>query len=303
MKILCLSDTHVGAGYEHRKDAVADTDRMFAQVANLAVQRGVDLVLHAGDPFHRAKPTPAELHCFKRFCDKLAAAGIPMIALGGNGMHDAAPGQRSALELFESPLVRVSRAPEYITEFAGVAVCTLPAQPISRLVAASNGGAREDAYAQAVDLLLRIAQDLHGSAPADRPRILLAHQMVSGASLPTGLPVEQVGSIVLLLWALEGIGYDAIVLGDIHKPQVIESQPFAATTPAWYCGSPMCMDFGEADVEHGVWIYETRSDGGPTYAPEFVPLEDRRFVTVDVDLVEGVDGAGGSQPADHGYDG
>lgn len=289
-KILCLSDTHVGAGHSHRQDALADTDAMFAQVVDLAVERGVDLCLHAGDPFHRAKPTPAELHCFRRFTAALAQAEIPMIALDGNGAHSVAPGQESALELFASPLVTVSRRPE-VHEVAGVAIATLPAVPLNRLVAARNGGDRAELYEEAIDLLLRTARDLFESAPSDRPRLLVAHHMVSGATLPTGLPVDAVGSLVLPLHELEEIGFDAIVLGDIHKAQVLSDEPFTA-----YCGAPMRNDFGEGGNEVGVWLLETSDEaqsltGEPIIYTntEFVSLEDRSFVTVDVDLTEGGD--------------
>ena len=103
MRILAISDTHVGCSYEHRQDALADTDAMFAQVLALVEERQIDLCLHAGDVFHRAKPSPAEYLCFRRFCDGLAALGVPMVAVEGNGMHSAAPGQRSASNTFATP--------------------------------------------------------------------------------------------------------------------------------------------------------------------------------------------------------
>jgi len=287
MKILAFSDLHLGAGQDHRGDALADQSRVLEQIATLAFERNVDLILNAGDTFHRAKPAPAELHVFKRFCEALAALGIPMVAIGGNGMHDAAPGQKSALELFESPLVRVSRTPEMIAfpgggpNQLGVAVCTLPAAALGHLAAAGNGVPRADLAERAVDLLLGCARQLYADAPDDRPRILLAHQMVSGASLPTGLPVEQVGSVVLPLWALEEQGWDAIALGDIHKAQILQDVPFIA-----YCGAPMRHDFGEQENKPGVWILDADTEGADY---EFVRLEDRRFVTVDVDLVAEAD--------------
>lgn len=294
MRILCISDTHVGAGYEHRSDALADTDAMFAQVLALIEQRQVDLCLHAGDVFHRAKPSPAEYLCFRRFCDGLASLGVPMVAVEGNGMHSAAQGQRSALELFESRWVRVSRSPEYITAFAGVAVCTLPVAALSRLAATRGSGDRAALGEEATDLLLATARDLFASAPDDRPRVLAGHQMVSGASLPSGLPVEQVGSVVLPLWALEEQGWDAIVLGDIHKPQELSEE-----MPVLYCGSPMTHDFGEADVAHGCWLLESDRHGDFVSA-EFIPLEDRRFVTVDVDLTDSSNGRADSHEAERG---
>jgi hypothetical protein len=45
----------------------------------------------------------------------------------------------------------------------------------------------------------------------------------------------------------------------------------------------MTHDFGEAEFAHGVWIlYIDEMPGDPDMAPEFVPLADRRFVTVRV---------------------
>jgi exonuclease SbcD len=283
MKILCLSDTHIGAGYSHRQDALADTDAMFQQVIDLAVEREVDLVLHGGDVFHRAKPSPAELHCFRRFTRKLERARVPMIAIEGNGLHSPAPGQPSALALFESSFVRTSRTPDVVTEFAGVAVCTLPAVTIGRLVADAGGGDRGELSEQAIDLLLRTARDLFEATPDDRPRVLLGHWMLSGASLPTGLPVDALGGVVLPVHELEEIGYDALVFGDIHRAQEL-GDPLG--NPAFYCGSPMTMDFGEESVEHGCYLLGF--DEHRAYNYEFMPLQDRGFVTVDVDLIDAI---------------
>jgi exonuclease SbcD len=287
-RILAFSDLHLGAGQDHRRDALADQEAILNQIADLAIERQDALVINAGDTFHRARPDPPALHVFKRFCARLAEAEIPMVALGGNGMHEAAPGQRSALELFESRWVRVSRTPELVTEFAGVAVATLPAASPNYLAAACGGGDRATLAEATVDLLLAAARDLYEAAPPDRPRILVAHQMVSGATLPTGLPVEQVGSVVLPLWALEEQGWDAVVLGDIHRSQVLSMAPFTA-----YCGSSMTLDFGEQSNDPGVWILEF----GDEMLSTFVPLSDRRFVTVDVDLTGEVSEPGRAVPS------
>lgn len=283
MKLLAFSDAHLGSGDLHRKDALADQEATLDRIADLARERNVSLVLNAGDTFHRPKPEPATLHVFRRFCNRLAEAEIPMVALGGNGAHDAAPGQPSALELFEARLVRTSRRAETITEFAGVAVCTLPAVPVHRLAAIRNGGDRGALNEEAAELLVQAARDLFAEAPDDRPRILLGHWLLTGGNLPTGLPITESLGLVLPLKELETIGYDTMIFGDVHEPQSLESTPFLAAAPAFYCGSPMRHDFGDAGTEHGVWIV----DYAEGTAPEFVRLEDRRFVTVDVDLGPG----------------
>lgn len=275
-----MSDSHIGAGLEHRKDALTDTDAVLDQIIDRALEYRVDLLVHAGDLFHRNKPSPPELHVAKRFFDRLADEHIPSVLIHGNGSHSAALNIASAEELFASPWLIVSRRPEVISRNLGVSICTLPAVPMAQLVAQGTAD-RDEVYAQATDLLLRTARDLYDEAPADRPRILLAHWAVSGASLPTGLPVDQLGEIVLPLWALEEIGYDAIVLGHIHKAQELAEGIF-------YCGSPMCIDFGEANEPHGVTLLDVSPDvrGGGGEMTDFFALEDRRFVTIDCDLTE-----------------
>lgn len=275
MKVLATADWHVGNGYEHRRDALADTAKVLDQIVDIAVERGVGLVVHAGDLFHRTKPAPAEYHVAKRFFDKLERRGrpIPSVLLHGNGSHSANLGEDSAEELFGGGYVQVSRRPE-LFEYPGVTVCTLPAVPLGRLVAAGSTD-RAEVSEQAVDLLLQAARDLRAQAPTDRPAVLLAHWAISGNTLPTGLPVEQLGEVVLPLWEVEQLGFDACFFGHIHSTAVLGDKARVISL-----GSPMTCDFGEANSQHGCWIWE------PGHLAEFVPLQDRRFVDIEVDLTD-----------------
>lgn len=286
MRILATADLHIGAGTDHRVDALADQRRTLVQIVTAACEREADLVLIAGDVFHRPKPTPAELHAFAMFTRALAAAEIPAIACLGNAGHDQlGTDLPTALELFESRLFRVSRRPELITEFAGVAVASLPSVPVARLVAAQGGGDRAETNELAATLLMDVARELRAEVAnvgADGlPSILMGHWSVSGASLPNGLPVADLHEPVLPLDAVEALGFDAAVFGHIHRGQLFASNPANPEIPILYAGSPMVMDFGEASFEHGVWIMEVDQF---TAIPEFVPLADRTFVTVNVDL-------------------
>lgn len=305
--IVAAADLHVGAGSDHRVDALADQEHVLNQLAECAIARDLDLVLLAGDVFHRPKPTPAELHVFDRFARQLADAGIPTVAILGNAGHDQlGTDLPSALELFASPWLRVSRVPEVIRCVGDVAVCTLPSVPISRLVAMRGGGERAETVEIATMLLLEAAAELRSQVPAGWPSILMGHWSVSGASLPNGLPVSTLTEPVLPVDELERLGFDAIVMGHIHRGQLYGQ----GTT--LYTGSPMVHDFGEAGFEHGVWILDfpggsssngatSNGDGpseehrlhqvgdaGSTPASRFIPLVDRRFVTVNVDLAKGV---------------
>ena len=284
VKLLCLADVHLGSGQAYSDDRLADQEAVLNQIVDLAHDESVDLICAAGDLFHRPRPTPAALMVFRRFVDRLAHADIPCVAVTGNASHDIESADRPcALDLFESRLFRVSRRPELITEFAGVAVATLPSVPVSRLVAGSESAERGPVFAQAAEALLNIAHEHVDRWIGHGPIMLMAHWSISGAALPNGLPVADLHEPILDLAAFERIGYDAIVAGHIHRFQELATDSADPELPVFYTGSPLPVDFGEADHPHGCVILEFQSPIG-AQRPRFVPLESRRFVTIDCDL-------------------
>jgi exonuclease SbcD len=154
-----------------------------------------------------------------------------------------------------------------------VTVATLPWTPVSRVVAAAGGGDRDGLFDRAAALLLATARGLRQEI--DGPAVLLAHWAVSGASTPDGLATELFREPVLDVGELEGQGWDAVVLGHVHKPQLLGSEDAAG--PMLYVGSPLPLTHGEAACDHGVWIYDT--EGLPS--ARFLPVSSRRFVTLD----------------------
>jgi DNA repair exonuclease SbcCD nuclease subunit len=141
-------------------------------------------------------------------------------------------------------------------------------------------------------MLVEEAQRLYARMEGGWRRVLLAHWSVEGAALPNGLPVADLKEVVLPLVELEAIGFDAIVLGHIHRAQMLSGD-----TKIFYVGSPACVDFGEANVEHGCTIIEFYDDQGrqEVYGWKRHALEDRPFVTLDfqgphdADMLPGTD--------------
>lgn len=274
-RLLATGDLHLGAGLLYGDDRIADQARVLAQITAIAKSNDVDAVMVAGDVFHRAAPPVAALHTFRAFTDDLTAHGIPVIAITGNKVHDIVNADEPcALELFAGGTVHVHRLPDVDT-IGETAVACLPNVPADRLVSL-RGGRDDDVNAEAVALLIQTAAELRAQIPASMRSVLLGHWSVTGACLPNGLPSESlIAEPVLPLDALEGQGWDAVVLGHLHRPQLIGSCSL-------YTGSPQTVDFGEAGVEHGVWILDFDAEG--TERPEFVPVHDRPFVTIDLDL-------------------
>ena len=295
--LLCMGDLHLGAGTSLGApgERLAEQAAVLDEIFLLAKSRNVQGILNAGDTFEGREITPEELDVFAGFVASCATAGIPVLAITGNGRHDAAVRTTNGMQIFSyMPGITVHAQPS-IQEISGVAVATLPWVPPGRLVAARNGGDRDQLNRDAADLLVDIARGLRAQISAEQLAVLMLHWSVSGASTPTGALTDLFREPVLEWLALDELGFDAIVMGHIHAPQFFLGDGSACriiyhkngepttTSTSFYVGSPMPLNFGEAACAHGVWILDVDAVGTTA---EFVPIESRRFVTVDYDFVE-----------------
>lgn len=281
-RVGAFGDFHLGQGVERYGPArLDDQAQALNDAVDLFVAERCDLVLFAGDGFERRRyPSQSELLAFDAPMRRLRDAGIPVVGIAGN--HDvlSADGPTS-VDLF-ADVMHVASRPT-IVEAAGVAVACLPWTPISRLVAARNGGDRDALYQEAAAYLHSALRGLR--ADCERmypglPAVALGHWSVSGAVTPTGREVGLDFGVVLDAAELEAMGWDAVVVGHIHKAQNlnVSHDDFRASGPMLYTGSPLPLNHGEAEVEHGVWILET--EGGQfDVAARFVPIKSRPFVT------------------------
>jgi exonuclease SbcD len=272
VRLLAFGDVHLGAGADYGAapgDRLRDQDRLLQAIAAAAGEEDVAAVLFAGDAFERRSPTPAELMVWKRFARQLRDREIPMFSITGN--HDVAAAELpTALEVIGS----AGRTPMLVNLAGPYGLAVLPWTPPSRLVAAAGGGDRDLIHERAAELLLQTAGELRRAWQGSC--ILLAHWSVSGASLPNGLPTDELREPVLELGELEGLGFDYVVLGHIHKPQALD--PLSSI---FYVGSPLPLNFGEAETSHGYWLLDTEAA-----TPEFVPLPSREFITLQADLTD-----------------
>lgn len=279
-RFLCVGDLHIGAGPDYGRepgDRLRDQEQVWARVLELAVEHDVDAVLFAGDAFHRRRPVPAELRAFQRPLERFTAEhDIEVLAINGN--HDVEAAQLpSALELFAST-VDLHVQPGVWLAPGGVAVATLPWTPAGPLVAARDGGDRDDTHAIAARLLVGAARELRDQVGG--PCVLMLHWSLSEAVTPTGTLTDTFRETVVSTADLAGLGFDAVVAGHIHKAQLLVQDP-----PIFFTGSPLPVDFGEANVGHGVWILDV--DGAAATA-EYVPVESRPFVTIDLEADEAI---------------
>ena len=87
MKFAHLADTHLGYRQYGLIEREKDFYEVFERVIDKIIEENVDFVIHSGDLFDSAKPSPLALLNFQKGLLKLKGAGIPMYAIAGN--HDA----------------------------------------------------------------------------------------------------------------------------------------------------------------------------------------------------------------------
>ena len=230
--------------------------------ADLAVEEQVDAVLFAGDVVEstnaRFEALPPLEKCIRRLLD----AGIDVIAVAGNHDVEALPRLASLLEGFtllgaggrwESRTIAKDKAP--VAEIIGWSF-----------------GERYVRQSPVAQLLSEPLEPLSTSVP----RIGLLHADLN-ASGGTYAPIRQV--------ELDDTGFDAWLLGHIHKPSIENLSGRADSRPSGYLGSLIGLDPSETGP-HGPWILRVREGGGLHL--EHVPLAPLRWEQVSIS-VEGLE--------------
>lgn len=274
--LLAFGDLHVGKGRQLYPARLAEQEDTLRQILRTARDHQVDAVLNLGDTWDRRSPSPDEVTAVLRpLAEHQAAGGPPVLSILGNhcraGVADTSMPQAVAL----GGLMQVYHRPG-LAYVGNVALAMLPWTPVSRLAAAHDQD-RDLVYQDAAELLIATARELRQKVAGTM--LLLAHYAVTGASLPSGMPVDQLREVVLDRHELEQIGFSHIILGHIHRPG-----QFGDGT-CLYVGSPLPLDHSETG-EHGCWLIDTAAR-----ETRFVPVGSRPFVTVGLDLDGHVDGA------------
>ena len=117
LKILFLSDTHLGEDYPIRPRSERirrgeDLFQNFEYVLHEAKKRSVDFVVHGGDLFFRTKVHPVVVDRVYQILLDFAHSGIPIIIVPGNHESSRLPAslllQHHNIYIFKKPEVFIS---------------------------------------------------------------------------------------------------------------------------------------------------------------------------------------------------
>jgi exonuclease SbcD len=277
MKIVHTSDWHIGRrwkGIQRLDELEAVLDHLAAFIEN----QFVDLVLHTGDVFESRNPPAEAEQLVNRFLVRVGRTGAHMLIIAGNHDDPLRLDARSLLTEFVNVQIigrprPASRGGTRIVRTRNgerAVVAALPfASPgawVSALDIAGEEASARTKYARMFELAV---QDLCGAFRPDAVNLLMAHTHLEGALFGDSERRVHIGED----WAgsPEALPSTAsyIALGHLHKPQKID-----APAPAYYAGSLLQLDFGEAGEEK-TFIVVTASPGEPAKPAniEHVPYE------------------------------
>ena len=251
MRFIHTADLHLGKRL-HDVPLLEDQIYMLDELRKLAIARGADAVMIAGDVYQSSSPPSEAMSAFDGFVTALAAAGIRVFAVSGN--HDS---ERRVAYL--ASLVRGSGI--YVSErFTGtlqqftmedehgkLVVSLLPfIKPIN--VRRCYPEETIESYQDAAAAVLR-----HSPVDTAKRNILICHQFITGA--------QTAGSEELSVGGVENIDaalfkdFDYVALGHIHRAQRVGRDTVR------YAGSPLCYSFSEAPYPKSIPLVELGAKG------------------------------------------
>ena len=259
MKILHTSDWHVGKVLKGQSRA-EEHAAVLAEIVEIARAEQPDLVLVAGDLFDTAAPAPAATRLVTGALSALRATGAEVVAIAGNHDNGAAlDALRPWAEAAGVTLRGAVRTPEDHrlggTTAAGepwrlVALPFLSQRYAVRATELFDLSAAEATQTYA-DHLRRMIDMLTGDFAPDAVNLVTTHLTVVGARTGGGEREAHTIQSYAVPAAIFPASAHYVALGHLHREQQVPGP-----APVRYCGSPLAIDFGEADNTPGVTIGE-----------------------------------------------
>jgi len=269
MKIIHTSDWHLGRSLYGRK-RYEEGEAFLNWLAGLIEERGIDVLLVAGDVFDNSTPSNRAQELYYRFlCRTAAAAHRQVVIIAGN--HDSPSFLNAPRELLKSLNVHVvgdasgPPAAEVIVLSGAdrdpqLIVCAIPYlrdRDIRTTEAGESVADKERKIVEGIRTHYRrvceAAEEQRGLINKPTPIVAMGHLFTAGGQTMDGDGVRE-----LYIGALAQVGADIfpsnidyLALGHLHVPQKVGGSEFIR-----YSGSPLPVGFGEADQEKMVVLIE-----------------------------------------------
>ncbi len=294
IKILHLSDIHMGSGFSHGKvnpetginTRLEDFVKTLSICIDRAISEPVDLVLFGGDAFPDATPAPYIHEAFASQFRRLADANIPTILLVGNhDQHSQGTGGAS-LCIYRTLVVPGFIVGDKITTHristnnGDIQIVTLPWLNNSTLLTRpeTEGLSLGEINQLLLEKLQPIIEAEIRRLDPELPTVLLGHLMADRANLGAERFLAVGKGFTIPVSFLIRPEFDYVALGHVHKHQNLNP---ANNPPIIYPGSIDRVDFSEEKEDKGYVIVNIDRDNTEW---EFCPLPVRPFCTIKLDI-------------------
>ncbi|HEY1739726.1 MAG TPA: exonuclease SbcCD subunit D, partial [Acidimicrobiia bacterium] len=260
MRILHTSDWHVGKLLrgasrtdEHR--------RVLGEIATVARDSRADVVIVAGDVFESAAPTAEAQQVAYEGLLALRASGAHVVVIAGN--HDHAGSFEAVRPVFAGLGITVAglaqrpdRGGVVTLDVAGtpLQIALLPWLARQHVLRAEQlmdleGGESTQEYATR---LAHMLDRLSAGFAAESVNVVAAHAYVRGGTRGGGERLAQLVDEYYVEPQSFPLSASYVALGHLHRRQSIPG----SKVPAWYCGSPIQVDFGDDTDPRGVLLVD-----------------------------------------------
>ncbi|MGQ0792918.1 MAG: metallophosphoesterase family protein [Deltaproteobacteria bacterium] len=299
IKFIHLSDLHIGFETHGkinprtgRNTRLEDVLGSLDFIVDAAVRECVDLVLIAGDVFHRGNPHPTEETEFARRIARLAdEASCRVVIVLGNHDYAGGFGRAAAVEIFPALGLRgvhVAKKPDLLrieTKSGWVQAACLPWAGRSALLTkeAYKSLSPQELQSAMERMLIGIIRDFTERIDKSIPALFLGHLATREAERSgTEASTLLISDPAVPASELRNSAFAYVALGHIHRFQNLNK---LSSPPVIYSGSVERIDFSEEKEKKG-FVLGTISEeavGGWTCDFEFIETPARRFVTIDVE--------------------
>lgn len=252
MKLIHLSDLHLGKRLEERSLLEEQEYILFHQILSILDTERPDALLIAGDVYDKSVPPAEAVTLFDNFLCQVARRKIPVLLISGN--HDSSERLAFGGRLMASSGIHV--APVYRGEVKPITLSDqygcihfwlLPfLKPI--LVRRYFPDADISSYTDA----LRSAIEAMPIDPNQR-NVLVTHQFVTGAQTCESEEISVGGTDNVDASVFDV--FDYVALGHLHGPQNVGSSRIR------YCGTPLKYSASEAAQHKSVTVVELGEKG------------------------------------------
>jgi DNA repair protein SbcD/Mre11 len=307
MKILHVSDVHMGSGFAHGRinlltglnTRLEDFGKSLGTCIDRAINDRVDLVMFGGDAFPDATPAPYIQEAFASQFRRLVDHHIPLILLVGN--HDQhSQGQGGAsLSIYRTlgvpGVIVADKLTIHRIETNNGCVQILSIPWINRSALLTRPETEKLSLPEVNELLLSRLEPVLEAAvrrlDPTLPTVVLGHLMADNAKLGAEKLLAVGRGFTMPLGMLVKENFDYVALGHVHRHQNLNP---ANDPPVVYPGSIDRVDFSEEKEDKGYVIIEiqpatTATDRAFQVNWEFCPLPVRPFITIKVDASKEAD--------------